>query len=199
MITIIPTVGSNLNSICSALDRLELTWQISEDPKEITNSEKVILPGVGHAETAMAKLKAKGLEETVRSLSQLTLGICLGMQLLFEESEESDEGAMPVRCLSIIPGRVKEIAFKPGMSLPHMGWNQVKPAGNSAHWQAEDVEDYYYFVHGYYCENGPWVKAVTDYVEAIPAIVEYKNFVGMQFHPEKSSTAGLELLRSYLS
>ena len=196
MITIIPTVGSNLNSICSALDRLSLKWQISEDPEVIENSEKVILPGVGHAETAMAKLKAKGLDKTIRSLSQLTVGICLGMQLLFEESEEGDS---PISCLSLIPGKVRKIPRKPGMSLPHMGWNQVKPASPSKYWQGGDIEDYYYFVHGYYCENGPWVKAITDYIEPIPAIVEYKNFVGMQFHPEKSSTAGLELLRSYLS
>ncbi|MFK7827592.1 MAG: imidazole glycerol phosphate synthase subunit HisH [Oligoflexales bacterium] len=196
MITIIPTVGSNLNSICSALDRLALKWQISEESKVITDSEKVILPGVGHAETAMERLQSKGLDQTVRSLSQLTLGICLGMQLLFEESEE---GSIPVPCLSLIPGKVKKIPSKPGISLPHMGWNQVRAAAASSYWQGNDLEDYYYFVHGYYCESGPWVKAVTDYVEAIPAIVEHKNFVGIQFHPEKSSRAGLELLRSYLS
>ena len=196
MITIIPTVGSNLNSICSAIDRLKLDWQISEQPDVIKASKKVILPGVGHAETAMEKLRSKGLDETICSLKQLTLGICLGMQLLFEESEE---GSDAVHCLSLIPGKVKRIPSKPGMSLPHMGWNQVRAAAPSSYWQRHLVEDYYYFVHGYYCEGGPWVKAETDYIEAIPAIVEHENFVGIQFHPEKSSTAGLELLRSYLS
>lgn len=191
----IPSGGSNLGSVEAALFRLGADFATSDDPKIIAKADQVIFPGVGHAETMMARLHAKKLSEFLTRLTQPVLGICLGMQLLFESSEE---GA--VAGLGIIPGRVRAIP-KRGLPLPHMGWNEVKSSTNlpNAHPLTRCADNrYFYFVHSFEADSGPWVEAVCDYGGHIPALVRWRNFHGVQFHPERSGASGEDLLKEFL-
>jgi glutamine amidotransferase len=191
MIVMIPTGGANLGSICSAFERLGTKLLITEDHEIIQSADKVVLPGVGHAATMMARLKAKGFDRLIPKLTQPVLGICLGMQILFERSDEGD-----IETLGIIPAKVVAIPDR-GLAIPHMGWNQLKARGESLF--AEAVEDRYcYFVHSYMAEDGPWVKASCDYGVEIPSIVQWKNFYGTQFHPERSGSVGENLLSRFI-
>ncbi|TWW12180.1 imidazole glycerol phosphate synthase subunit HisH C26 [Planctomyces bekefii] len=190
------TGGTNLNSVCNALARIGATFTVTGDADVIRTAEKVVLPGVGAAAHAMRRLNEANLVPVLRGLSQPVLGICLGMQLLFEQSEE---GATP--CLGIIPGDVRALKpSAPGIRVPHMGWNRLidfdpdYPLCRSLQSHA-----CVYFVHSFAATMGPWVKAIAIHGQSVPAIVQFKNFFGCQFHPEKSAKAGEVILRNFIN
>ncbi|KAA9018004.1 imidazole glycerol phosphate synthase subunit HisH [Niallia endozanthoxylica] len=201
MIGIVDYGMGNLFSVSQALKRLEVPFFLSEDPVELAKADGLILPGVGAFKDAMARLNESGLtsflHEYVKTGKPL-LGICLGMQLLFEESEE---GGL-TKGLALLPGRV--VRF-PGQAesgetykVPHMGWNRLKWE-NSSPITANLEEDYAYFVHSYYVKTNDnnILIGTASYNEEVPAVVGRNNVFGMQFHPEKSSKLGVELLKNF--
>lgn len=203
MIAIVHTGGANLASVSNALDRLGHPWSMTRDPATIQRAERVILPGVGAARDSMDRLREAELVDVIRGLTQPTLGICLGMQLLFERSEEGD-----TPCLGIIPGTVTEMKPAPGLRIPHMGWNAVSPtrplhddgdgAATAPLFAGIDDPAYFYFVHSFAAPMGEWVCATATHGVTIPAAVHHKNFHGCQFHPERSADAGARLLENFL-
>jgi glutamine amidotransferase len=180
----------NIGSVAIAFERFGLTPLITGDPEEIASADKVILPGVGAAGFAIEQIEARGLREPLRSLKQPVLGICLGMQLLFERSEEED-----TLCLGIIEGQVRKLEPAAEMPVPHMGWSSLKVGD-------EDVGlrtgDYVYFAHSYACDDGPHSVATATYGRSIPAAVRRGNYFGAQFHPERSGEAGARFLKAFL-
>lgn len=194
MIAIVDTGGANIASVSNALARLGQPSELTGDRAKIESASHVILPGVGAAADSMAKLQAQGLVEVVRGLKQPVLGICLGMQILFESSEEGDTA-----CLGILPGAVRRLPSAPQFPVPHMGWNQVH--FNAASPLAEGIDSgaYFYFVHSFYAPDGNWVTGRTEYPKPFTAMVSRGNFHGVQFHPERSAQAGSRLLRNFLS
>ena len=191
-VAVIHSGGANLGSVVQALHRLGADSVLTADPAVIRTADRVILPGVGAAGTAMAALRGHGLVELIRGLSQPVLGICLGLQLLFEGSDEGD-----VECLGILPGRVRRLPETPGLRLPHMGWNQLQ-------WQTEDPlargldgSEWFYFVHSYAAPADAAV-AISTHGANFAAVVRRGNFAACQFHPEKSAGAGARLLKNFL-
>jgi len=153
----------------------------------------VIFPGVGAAGTTMAFLRQKGLDELIPSLTQPVLGVCLGMQLLCDYSEEDDH----TPCLGIIPQAVKRFQPQRGEKVPHMGWNTLRLHENS--WLSAELEGQHaYFVHSYYVELGPYTVAETDYIHPFSAVLQKDNFYATQFHPEKSGSVGERILLDFL-
>ncbi len=189
-VTAIP-IGANLSSLRSAFDEIGYPLVISEDPDELMGSDLIILPGVGHAKEAMRYLKEQRLISLLRQRTRPILGICLGMQILFESSEEGETEA-----LGLIPGRVTKIQTQ-GQSLPHMGWNSLTI---NQDYKFKEVAEgqHLYFVHSFRIPHGPWTMASCDYGESIPAILRWKNLYGFQFHPEKSGRIGTRLLKATL-
>lgn len=191
MIVLIEGCGSNIASVKFALQRLGHTAIISADPKIIQRASHVILPGVGTAHHAMMQLKNNGLTSVITSLTQPVLGICLGMQLLFTRSEEGD-----TKTLGIFPGVVKRFTAKPPLTIPHMGWSQLNttnvdnPLSNNG---------YVYFVHSYAAPVNEYTVASCHYDEEFSAMVMKDNFVGMQFHPERSGEVGAQLLKNFIA
>ena len=192
MLAIVDYKAGNLTSVRNAFAALGVEAQVTRDPAVIRAAERVVFPGVGAAGSAMANLRALGLEEAVRGAAtsgRPFLGICLGMQILFEHSEE-DGG---VDTLGILPGRVRRFPDVPGFKVPEIGWNQVHRAG-----AAQDAE--YYFVHSYYAELGPCTVGTTAYAGVtVTSAVAKGALVAYQFHPEKSGRVGLELLKEVVS
>ena len=186
-IAIIDYGAGNCTSVASALAAVGASAVVTRDPKLIASAERVIFPGVGAAKSAMENLKNYGLIETVRTTAvsgKPFLGICLGMQILFEHSEE-DGG---VELLNILPGKVRRFPDVPGFKVPEIGWNQVNGGID------------YYFVHSYYAELGPYTTGVTEYAGIkFTSAVRKGNLTATQFHPEKSGRAGLALLKEFLS
>ena len=180
----------NIGSVRMALGRFGIEPVVTSDADEIATADKVILPGVGAAGFAMQRVDALGLRETLTTLQQPALGICLGMQLLFERSEEAG-----TQCLGIIPGAVRALTPEPDRPVPHMGWSRVRVEQGGT--GLEDG-DYVYFAHSYACEDGPATVAASDYGRPIPAIVRQGNWLGAQFHPERSGAAGARFLQSFL-
>lgn len=192
-VAIIDNGGANIASLRYALDRLGADSRLTADPEVLNAAPRVILPGVGAAADAMQRLETAGLVATIRGLRQPVLGICLGMQLLFESSEEGD-----TRCLGLIAGRVQRFPQRDGYPVPHMGWNQVEFAVAEPLLRGIDTGDYVYFVHGYAAPVGPWTVATTDYGGPFSSVVRRGNFAGAQFHPERSGTTGSRLLANFL-
>jgi glutamine amidotransferase len=192
-VAIIDNGGANIASLRYALERLGADARLTADPRELRSAPRVILPGVGEAAEAMRRLNSLGLVEVIRDLRQPVLGICLGMQLLFETSEEGD-----TRCLGILGGRVERFADRDGYPVPHMGWNQLEIASPDPLLRDIASGDYVYFVHGFAVPVGPWTVATTDYGGSFSAVVRQANFVGTQFHPERSAAAGARLLANFL-
>ncbi len=196
MIAIVDYGAGNLNSVKKALDYIGAKNVITYDKKTIETASRVILPGVGSFGDAMESMRARGLEETVKKSadgSKPFLGICLGLQLLFEESEESP-GA---KGLGIFSGSIKKIPSVDGLKVPHMGWNSVKLTQNNGIFSGINDESYFYFVHSYYLSGADTEAAVTDYGVKIQCAVQKGLVAATQFHPEKSSEAGLMLLRNF--
>jgi glutamine amidotransferase len=195
-VTIIDSGGANIASLQFALQRLGATSELTADRAKISNAERVILPGVGAAADAMQKLQQAGLAELLPQLTQPLLGICLGMQLLFESSQEDD-----AHCLGIIPGRARLFEAADERPVPHMGWNKINKVATAADSTLLDgIPDgsYFYFVHSYAVEITPATIATADYGIPFTAVVQQRNFMGAQFHPERSGEYGARLLQNFL-
>lgn len=190
MIVIIKYNAGNITSVQIALERLGYTGIVTDDSKLIQQAEKVIFPGVGEASSAMQYLRAKGLDEIIKNLKQPVLGICLGQQLLCRFSEEGN-----TECLGIFDARVKK--FEPKLKVPHMGWNSVSELKSDLY-KGISTEENFYFVHSYYAEISQETTAVCDYIVPFSASMQKNNFYATQFHPEKSSQAGEQLLLNFL-
>ena len=198
MIAIIDYDAGNLKSVEKALVSLGEEVLVSRDSSAILQADKVILPGVGSFGDAMNNLDKFGLVDTIKKVTgngTPFLGICLGLQLLFKESDETPgaEG------LDILPGKILKIPAKDGFKIPHMGWNSLHLQNNGRLFQGIPEDTYVYFVHSYYlhAEEPEIVKAVTDYSTTIHASVEKGNVFACQFHPEKSSRYGLKILENF--
>ena len=200
MIAIIDYDAGNVKSVEKALQYLGEEAVITRDRDEILKSDKVILPGVGAFGDAMEKLKQYGLVETIHEVVDRQipfLGICLGLQLMFESSEE----APGVEGLGLLPGKILRIPKKDGMKIPHMGWNDLKIKEGSKLFAGLEEDPYVYFVHSFYlqAEDPSIVAATTEYGVTIHASVEKDHIFACQFHPEKSSTVGLQILRNFIA
>ena len=198
MITIIDYGAGNIRSIEKALQFIGEEVLLTGDPEKIRSAEKLVLPGVGSFGEAMENLNRRGLTEPIREAAaqQVPLmGICLGLQLLFERSEESPG----VEGLGILRGEVLRIPDAPGLKIPHMGWNSLHLQNEGRLFRGIAEESYVYFVHSYYLRAAEEeiVKAVTEYGVCIHAAVEKDNVFATQFHPEKSSDVGLAMLRNF--
>ncbi len=194
MIAVIDVCGNNLTSLGNALKRLGFNYQLTHDTNEIQQASHVILPGVGTASYGMNTLLDFGLIEVLSQLTQPLLGICLGMQLLLDYSEEGQ-----VSCLGLIPGRAELLTRQPGFPVPHMGWNQLEWQSNSPLKNGLTNDESVYFVHSFALKDTQYALAHCTYSEEFTAIVNKKNIYGMQFHPEKSAEVGMTLLRNFLS
>ena len=192
-ITIIKYNAGNIRSVLFALERLGIQANLSDDPEEIRKADKVIFPGVGEASTTMKYLRNAGLDRLIPDLQQPVLGICLGMQLMCEYSEENKTS-----CLGIFPEHVR--LFRPdsdNIKVPHMGWNALSDMQGIL-WEDLPTDPYVYFVHSYYVEQGPDTAAITQYVQPFSAAMQRDNFYATQFHPEKSGRVGSKILQNFV-
>jgi glutamine amidotransferase len=192
-VAIIDSGGANLASLRYALERLGARSIVSSDAATIASAPRVLLPGVGAAGNAMARLRAQGLDTLIPQLTVPLLGICLGMQLLFGHSAEDD-----TRCLGVLEGSVTRLRSQPGLPVPHMGWNTLEVQRPDPLLSGLTPGDHLYFVHSYAVPAGPDTLAATDYGAPLSAVVRRGNFYGVQFHPERSSHAGARILRNFL-
>ncbi len=192
-IAIIDSGGANIASLRFALQRLGAESALTRDPRVLESASHILLPGVGAAADAMVRLRESGLDAVIPRLTQPLLGICLGMQLLFADSAEGE-----VACLGIIDQGVRPLAGGAGLSIPHMGWNQVKRSGDCPLIDGLDDAEYFYFVHSYAADPGPATRATSEHGAAFSAVVGHDNFYGTQFHPERSGRAGATVLRNFL-
>lgn len=199
MIAIIDYDAGNIKSVEKALDFLGQDVVITGEPEKILKADKVILPGVGAFGDAMANLRRTGLDEVIRQAAGRGtpfLGICLGLQLLFERSDE----APGVEGLGILKGEILRIPEKEGLKIPHMGWNSLHLENNGRLFRGIEEGAYVYFVHSYYLKAAEEsiVKASTEYSVYIHASVEKDNVFACQFHPEKSSDVGISILKNFV-
>jgi imidazole glycerol-phosphate synthase subunit HisH len=192
-LAIIDSGGANIASLQMAVERLGVPADLTTDPERLRSASHVILPGVGAAADCMGRLRQAGLVDTIRELKQPLLGICVGMQLLFESSEEGD-----VPCLGLLPGRVQRLPHRAGLPVPHMGWNQLEFNRSTALLNDIAAGDYVYFVHSYAAPLGEATLATTTYGDPFTAVVQRDNVYGAQFHPERSARIGAQLLRNFL-
>ncbi len=192
-VVIVDSGGANLASLEHALRRVGARAVVTGDPASIEAAPRVIVPGVGSAQTAMRRLRDLGLEKLIPALRQPVLGICLGMQLLFRHSEEGDTS-----CLGIIDDGVRRLEPAPGLPVPHMGWNSLTHRRVDPLLEGIGDDDWFYFVHSYAALPGMATLASTDYGIRVAAVVRSDNFWGTQFHPERSSVAGARLLENFL-
>ena len=191
---VIVASGANIASLQFALQRLDADATVSAEPDEIRAASHVILPGVGAAGVAMSRLRQSGLDAVIPALRQPVLGICLGMQLLYETSQEGD-----VSCLGIIPGGAARFPEGAGRPVPHMGWNTLEIRRASPLLAGVTDGDYAYFVHSYALDLGPATVASAHYGAPFSACVQWRNFYGAQFHPERSAAVGARLLENFLA
>ena len=200
MVAIIDYDAGNIKSVEKALLHLGEEVMITRDREKILNSDKVILPGVGAFGDAMEKLRSYGLDKVIYEVVEKKipfLGICLGLQLLFEKSDETPG----VKGLGILQGEVLRIPDKEGLKIPHMGWNSLKINPNSKLLKGIPEDVYVYFVHSYYlkAKHIEDVAATTDYIVPVHAAGEHDNIFATQFHPEKSQKAGFRLIKNFLA
>jgi glutamine amidotransferase len=193
VIAVVDSGGANFGSVLFALERIGVSAVITADPVIIQQSDKVILPGVGAAGAAMRGLRERELVSCLRELTQPVLGICLGMQLLYERSEEGE-----TECLGVLSGTVRKMKPRPGAPIPHMGWNAVTLAGRGPCPLLVAEGEQFYFVHSFAAPAGDAVLAVSEYGDDVPAIVRSGNWFGTQFHPERSGAPGERLLRRFV-
>ena len=191
---IIPSCGSNLASLQFALERLGVEVPLTEDAARIRAASHVILPGVGAAAPGMERLAAAGLVDLIPTLTQPVLGICLGMQLLFARSEEEQ-----TPCLGVIDAEVRRLPASPDLPVPQMGWNDLEAVGESPLLTGVPSGTYAYFVHSYAAPPGPYTRAVATYGVSFSAVIQQGNFFGTQFHPERSSRGGAQILDNFLN
>lgn len=192
-VAIVDGGGANIASLKFALERLGVTGELTVDPAVIRAAARVILPGVGAARSAMDQLRRTGLDKVIPELTQPVLGICLGLQLLFEKSEEDNS-----ECLGILKGSVLRFSPAPGRPVPHMGWNQVRTVRPNTLLAGIPDDSYFYFVHSYAAETGETTVGCAEYGWPFAAVVESGNFSATQFHPERSGPIGAQVLRNFL-
>jgi glutamine amidotransferase len=191
-LAIIKYNAGNIQSVSFALERLGVRFSITDDAEEIKRADKVIFPGVGEASTTMNYLTDRGLHQLIPSLTQPVLGICLGMQLMCQFSEENN-----TQCLGIFNETVKHFKASTDMKVPHMGWNSLSLTNG---WLDPAIDSQYaYFVHSYYVPVNAHTSAVTEYLNPFSAAMHYQNFYAVQFHPEKSALTGELVLKSFLN
>jgi glutamine amidotransferase len=195
MIAIIDYDTGNLRSVCNALDRIGAEYVLTDDPEIIRSADRVLLPGVGEASSAMAKLQERGLCDVIRSLTVPVLGICIGMQLMCRHSQEGD-----VDCLGIFDADVRKFQADPeaGVKVPHMGWNALTGLKTGLFDGLKDG-DFVYFVHSFAADVCEDSIAVSDNGRRFSAAMRKGNFYGAQFHPEKSGDVGETILRNFMN
>jgi glutamine amidotransferase len=197
-IAIIKYNAGNVQSVLYALQRLGVNAIVTDDCSEITSADKVIFPGVGNAFSAMEYLQRKGLDKIIVSLKQPVLGICLGLQLLCNRSEEGD-----TKCLGLFDVAVKKfreplpIGKESFCKIPHMGWNTIFGL-KSTLFEGIDEKAFVYFVHSYFAELSAETIAVSDYITPFSAALQKNNFYGVQFHSEKSADTGIQIISNFL-
>lgn len=190
MIAILKYNAGNIRSVENALNRLGVESVITNDPQQLCRADKVILPGVGEAKSAMQYLREKRLDTLIQGLEQPVLGICLGLQLLCAYSEEGR-----TKCLNIFPNTVRR--FQGKAIVPHMGWNNMERVDGVLMSGISCQQDLY-FVHSYFADLSPFTTAICDYIQPFSAALEKDNFYATQFHPEKSSAVGNQILQNFL-
>jgi glutamine amidotransferase len=190
---IVDSGGANLASLRYALERLGARTQVSNDARTIAGAARVVLPGVGAAAHAMQRLHAAGLTSVLCALTQPVLGVCLGMQLLFQLSEEG-----LTECLGLLPYAVRRLRSAPQRPVPHMGWNQLCQLRPDPLLEGVPDGAYAYFVHSYAAPLTQHTLASTEYGAAVAAVVRHENFWGTQFHPERSAATGARVLANFL-
>lgn len=197
---IVDTGCANLSSVKFAVERLGYAIVISDDIKVIKNAKKVILPGVGTARHAMENIKSRGLVATLQQLTQPVLGFCLGMQLMARSSVEganSNSDDKIIECLGVIPTDIRPLDAK-SLRLPHMGWNTLSQVESHPVFNGINVEDYFYFVHSFAAPVSEYTVARCQYGSEFSAAIAKDNFIGCQFHPERSSDLGSKIIRNFL-
>ncbi|PHR85361.1 MAG: imidazole glycerol phosphate synthase subunit HisH [Colwellia sp.] len=199
---IVDTGCANLSSVKFAIQRLGFSVTITDDIELIKAADKVIFPGVGSAKHAMANIIDKGLVETLQNLTQPVLGFCLGMQLMTKSSTEGNcatEGVdeSVVECLNIIPTLVEPLDAQ-GNRLPHMGWNTLTKVASHPVLKGINVDDYFYFVHSFAAPISEYTIASCQYGSEFSAVIAKDNFIGCQFHPERSSALGSKIIKNFL-
>ena len=192
-VAVVDAGGANLGSVCYALERLGVRPRVVDDAAGLAGADRVILPGVGAAPEAMRRLRAQGLVEPLRQLGTPLLGICLGMQLLYERSAEGE-----VECLGLLPGVVRHLTPALGIRVPHMGWNQLRPLRRSPLLGGVGEGDSAYFVHSYAAPVTADTVAACDHGGLFTAVVQRGRHCGAQFHPERSAGTGARILRNFL-
>ncbi|MCD9493780.1 imidazole glycerol phosphate synthase subunit HisH [Photobacterium carnosum] len=204
-VVIIDTGCANVSSVRFAIERLGYQVQISKDPQVVLAADKLFLPGVGTASEAMHNLEQRDLVSLVKQVTKPLLGICLGMQLLGKESQEHGQnGNDIIPCLALCDASVEKIQAE-GLPLPHMGWNTITPEDNHPLFKDIPAGSYFYFVHSYAMpvfdhrdnQSGATI-ATTEYGQPFTAAVQNGNYYGVQFHPERSSKAGAQLIKNFL-
>lgn len=193
---IVDTGCANLSSVKFAIERLGFTATITDDIEQIKAADKVIFPGVGSAKHAMANIIEKGLVETLQGLTQPVLGFCLGMQLMTRSSTEGGKEAV-IDCLGMIPTHVEPLKAQ-GNRLPHMGWNTLTKVADHPVLKGISVDDYFYFVHSFAAPISEYTLASCHYGSEFSAIIGKDNFIGCQFHPERSSALGSKIIQNFL-
>lgn len=201
VIAVIDYDMGNLHSVCKALEKAGATPKVTSSPKDLERSSAIVLPGVGAFDPAMQNLRARGLIEPIKNIiysGKPFLGICLGMQILFESSEEGVENG-----LGIIPGKVRRFRPSQEIRIPHMGWNQLEiTQARSLLWEHLPPQPWVYFVHSFYVdpvEKKVNAATVTHGSQTVTAAIAYDNVTAVQFHPEKSSNVGLQILSNFVS
>ena len=193
-LVIVDTGVANLASVRFAFERLGVSAIVTDEAEIISKAERVLIPGVGAAPFAMRKINEKDLTSVLQGLKQPVMGICLGMQLIFETLEEGGE---KIDGLGLVPGTVSALDTK-GQPAPHMGWNTLKQLRDDPLLHGINDNDYAYFVHGYAAKVSNVTLASTEYGSEFSAIVRHKNVYGCQFHPERSSVVGSKILENFL-
>jgi glutamine amidotransferase len=192
-VLIVDSGGANLASLQFALERLGASTRISNNAAEVASARRVVLPGVGSACHAMQRLHECNLTGVLPALTCPVLGICLGMQLLFDSSEEG-----PVQCLGVVPGKVRRLPTAPGRPVPHMGWNQLLGLRDDPLLEGIAAGDYVYFVHSFAVSICAATLATTEYGAPLTAVARQANFWCTQFHPERSADTGARILGNFL-
>ncbi len=193
MVVIIDYDAGNTQSVFNAVSRLGIKVTLTADKDSINQAEKVILPGVGHAKSAMQELEKRDLISTIKEIKVPFLGICIGMQLLMNSSEEGDTA-----CLNIIEGKVKRFKSQVQFKVPKIGWNTVNMSEDRL-FRGIKNDSYFYFVHSYFISKNKYCIGTANYIEEYTAIIKKGNYYGVQFHPEKSGEVGSQLLSNFLN
>ena len=193
-VAIVDSIGSHLASLIFALNRIGSSFEITDEIDVLNKASHIILPGVGAAKNAMTKLKQRKLIDEISKLTKPTLGICLGMQIFMDASDEDD-----AKCLGIISNTCRPFKNNKDYPVPHMGWNKVRFNRDSVLTKNLKDEDYYYFVHSYYVPICSATIGISSYPIEFSAVVQKDNFFGTQFHPEKSGLSGSKILQNFVS